>query len=700
MTLKKLILPCLVAGLLLPNTAIYASLRSLAHFQKKAQPFHSTLEVPEFDKTPKQINASLMHFLALGDRMGDAIAGLKEEEASFDNTIGAIDELAFRMDAGLSQIQILKNASPDSSLRQAAAEAMKKFEEWEVTFDFREDVYLSVRNFAGTSPSLEGEEAKLFKETLLDYKRNGFELTKEERAELERLQKELAKLSNDFDTNIVDAVAPLTFTAAELDGVPASFLKQEGVKTGQDEYTVMANITWHFLTVMRNARQEETRKELKIARYSLAREKNVDLLKQILKLRADIASKLGYQSWGDYRTEVKMAQNASTVLSFLNKLNAGLKPKFEAEIAAFQALKAKDTGNSKAQIHIWDWRYYRNQLMKEKYQVDTEALRVFFPYEAALNGMFGLYEEIFGLEIEEIENPYRWHKDVTLQVVSDAESGEPLGLFYLDMFPRPGKFNHFAQFPIIGARQLPGGQKQRPTVTLICNFPPPQGDEPSLLLLDDVETLFHEFGHVLHSILTQADYYRFSGTSVPRDFVEAPSQMLEYWLESKEVLDRFAADYRDSSKKISQDTIARIVEAKRATIATTYTRQLLFGLMDMAFHSPQVASDDFDLLEESNRFFKNTFLPAPDNTAFPAYFGHLTGYDAGYYGYAWSDVIAADMASVFEKAPGGYLDANTGRRLRKEIYSSGGSRDVRESIEAFLGRGQSMQPLLKKLGIN
>ncbi len=700
MILRKLFISCLLAGLLLPTIESFGALRNLSHFQKKAQSFNAVLKVPDFDQTPDKIDATLDQGLAIGDKEGDAIAELKEDEASFSNTIAALDDLGYRVDSAISPIWILENAAPDAAIRKAATEALKKYEEWEVAFDFRADVYQSIRNYTKTSPQLTGEKAKLLKETLLDYKRNGFELSKEKRTELERLQKELAKLSKDFDTNIADAVAPLTFTAAELTGVPASFLGQEGIKTGDDEYTIMANITWHFLAIMRNASNEETRKKVKFARYTLAGENNVELLKQILNIRSDIASNLGYSSWGDYRTEVKMANNASTVLSFLNKLNSGLKPKFEAELAAFQALKASDTGDPKAKINIWDWRYYRNKLMKDKYQVDTEALRVFFPYDATLKGMFDLYQEVFGLKIEEIENPYRWHEDVTLHVVSDSESGEPMGLFYLDMYPRPGKYNHFAQFPIIGSRQLPNGQKLRPTVALICNFPPPQGDEPSLLSLDEVETLFHEFGHVLHSMMSQVEFYRFSGTSVPRDFVEAPSQMLEYWLESKEVLDRFAADYRDPSKKISRDTLTRITEAKKATVATTYSRQLLLGLMDMSYHSPLVASEDFDLLKESDRLFKNTFLPAPENTAFPAFFGHLVGYDAGYYGYAWSDVIAADMANVFEKATDGYLDHKTGRRLRKEIYSSGDSRDVSQSIEAFLGRERSMEPFLKKLGIN
>ena len=212
-------------------------------------------------------------------------------------------------------------------------------------------------------------------------------------------------------------------------------------------------------------------------------------------------------------------------------------------------LKVAETNDPNAQINMWDWRYFSNQFKKEKYTVDTEALRVYFPYQRALEGMFNIYQSIFGLKFTKIIAPDKWVDDLQLYMVTDAASGQPLGMFYLDMFPREGKFNHFAQFGIIPGKLLPDGKYQRPTVALICNFPPPSKDKPSLLSHQDVETLFHEFGHALHSIVTTAKYVRFSGTSVPADFVEAPSQMLENWVWNKKVLDTFAADYRDPPRK-------------------------------------------------------------------------------------------------------------------------------------------------------
>jgi Zn-dependent oligopeptidase len=236
-------------------------------------------------------------------------------------------------------------------------------------------------------------------------------------------------------------------------------------------------------------------------------------------------------------------------------------------------------------------------------------------------------------------------------------------------------------------------------VALLCNFPPPQKDKPSLLSHQDVETLFHEFGHALHAIVTQAKYVRFSGTNVPADFVEAPSQMLQNWVWNKKVLDTFAADYRDPSKKIPADTIKKLKEAKLATVGVFYRRQFTFADIDLTLHDVHPEGQPYDCIAMSNPLFPKDFLPINPDTAFVAYFGHLVGYDAGYYGYAWADAIAADMATAFEGAPEGFLDKGVGMRLRNEIYAPGGSREIDISIRKFLGRERSIQPFLKTLGI-
>jgi thimet oligopeptidase len=669
----------------------------LEDFQQRAAKFNATVSLPTFEISEEQIKSSVTNAITAGNAALDRIGKLNTSEVTFANTIRSLDDIGYELMAVANRLGVIEQTSTNAALRDAATEAIKEYESWLVGLDYREDVYKAVKAFADTNPKLEAEDAKLLHDTMRDYRRAGLNLPKAERDEVERLRKELASLSTDYQNNITKGKKSVTFTKAELEGVPDDLLQQ--TKTGDDEFTVLANVTWHYITVMDNATREETRRRLLLERDNLARDENLPLLEKILPLRNDIARRLGYQSWADYGTEIKMVKNAATAIAFEEKLIAGLQPKFAAEIEEFRKLKAAETGDAGARINIWDWRYFSNQLKKERYNVDAEQLRVYFPYQRVLEGMFTIYQRIFGLKFEPVNAPYKWIDDLQLYAVSDAKSGEPMGLFYLDMFPRDGKYNHFAQFGIIDGKLLPDGNYQRPVVALVCNFPAPTQDRPSLLSHSDVETLFHEFGHAMHSILTRSKYTRFSGTSVPRDFVEAPSQMLENWIWDKKVLDSFAADYRDASKKIPAEILAKLKEARLATEGTRYRRQLAFGLMDLTLHTQINETNAKDALAISNQKLGEVFLPMAPDTAFIAYFGHIIGYSAGYYGYAWADAISADMATVFEKAPDGYFDKEAGMRLRREIYEPGDSRDVNISIEKFLGRPRSLEPFFEQIGM-
>jgi thimet oligopeptidase len=674
--------------------------KTLADYQRDAKKFNSLISLPSFETTTNQIAQSVKDTIATGNQALDKIGRLPPSQVTFANTVCALDDAGYMAGLTENRLEIIKETSPTAAMRDAAVEQIKTLQEWLVGLDYREDVYQALKAYADTLPNLTGEDAKLLKETMRDYRRAGLDLPKSQRDEVEKLRKQLSGLETDFESNISKARQKVIFTKAEMEGVPEDFLEQKEVKNPDGTYTVMANITWHFLTVMENAKSEATRLKLQTARDNLARADNIPVLQQVLVLRDTIAHKLGYTNWADFQTEVKMIKTGAYAEEFLEQLKAGLQPKFDAEVAEFRALKVKETGDANAQIQLWDWRYFANQLKKDKYTVDEEALRVYFPYQPVLQGMFTIYQRIFGLKFQPIQAPYKWVPDLQLYAVSDAATGEPLGLFYLDMFPREGKYNHFAQFDIISGKLLPDGKYQRPTVALICNFPSPEPGKPSLMAHDDVVTIFHEFGHAMHSILTRAKFGRFAGTAVPGDFVEAPSQMLENWAWDKTVLDSFAADYRDPSKKIPAEILGKLREAELATEGNFYRRQLSFGLADLALHTQIHAGNEQETVPLSNKVAGDAFYPEAPDTAFVAYFGHLMGYDAGYYGYAWADAIAADMATVFQNAPDGFLDRDAGRRLRQEIYEQGGARDVQISIEKFLGRPQSIKPFLKKLGIN
>jgi Zn-dependent oligopeptidase len=671
---------------------------SLAAFQARAAQYHSVVTVPTFETTPEAVQATVDQTIAQGNAALDALGRLQPGEVNFHNTIQALDDLAYLVQRASERLELIEQTSTNAAVRDAATEASKKLADWQVGTDYREDVYAAVKAFAATRPALKGEDKKLLDETLRDYRRAGLGLPKDQRDVVEKLRKELTALETDFEDNVTKATQPVKFTKAELEGVPEDFLAQEGIKTGPDEYTVKANITFHYLMIEDNARREETRKRMLEAQFNLAREKNIPLLKEILAHRDEIAHRLGYASFADYATEVRMVKNAATAISFLQDLKTGLQPKFDAEREEYRQLKVKETGEAGAQIQIWDWRYFANEVRKTKYNVDTEQLRVYFPSQRVLDGMFAIYQRIFGLKFESMEPPYKWTDKLQLYAVSDSKTGEPLGLFYLDLFPREGKYNHFAEFGIIEGKRLADGRYQRPVCSLVCNFPPPQADKPSLLSHDEVEIVFHEFGHAMHTITTRANYARFSGTSVPQDFVEAPSQMLENWAWDKKVLDSFAADYRDPSKKIPQEVLNQLKASRQASMGMYYRRQLSFALMDLELHTQIHATNVDDVVPLSNRVLSEVSLPVPPDSAFVAYFGHITGYGAGYYGYAWADAIAADMATVFENSPDGYFDRTAGMRMRNEIYAVGDSRDVNVSIEKFLGRPRSIEPFLKKIG--
>src|SRR5438105_370617 len=676
-----------------------AETKTVDDFRTAAAKANAVLTIPDWEQTPKAVEAMMNDAIAKANKALDQIGSQDRKNVTFKSTVVALDDLTYEAGLAANRATIIKETNTNPEMRAAGENAVKAFQDWAVGIDYREDVYKAIKAFADTHPKRTGEDEKLFKETLRDYRRAGLDLPPDRRKEVEQLRKELSKLGTDFDTNIVKADAPVMFTKTDLDGLPESFFASPGIKTGDDVYTVMANVTWQFNTVEENAKSEATRKQLYLVRETLAKDANVTVLNQMLALRNKIALRLGYKSWDDYQTEVKMAKTGANAEKYINDLVTGIQPKFDSEVAELQKLKAADTNDPNAKIMVWDWRYYDNQRNKQKYNVDKEALRAYFPFQKVLDGMFNIYQSIFGLKFERIAAPYKWVDDLQLYVVTNSATGEPLGMFYLDMFPREGKFNHFAQFDIISGKLLPNGKYQRPTVALLCNFPPASGDAPSLMTHQDVETLFHEFGHALHSIVTRAKSGRFAGTHVPGDFVEAPSQMLQNWVWDKKVLDDSAADYRDPSKKIPADIVKKLNDSKLANAGVFYRRQFAFASLDLALHDPHPEDMPYDCVAISNPILEKVFLPIDRSTTFVSYFGHLNGYDAGYYGYAWADAIAADMATVFEKAKDGYLDKQAGMKLRREIYEPGDSRDVNGSIEKFLGRKQSIEPFLKKIGI-
>jgi Zn-dependent oligopeptidase len=357
------------------------------------------------------------------------------------------------------------------------------------------------------------------------------------------------------------------------------------------------------------------------------------------------------------------------------------------------ALLKEESGDDTVQV--WDWRYYDTQQRKTDYGVDPFEVAAYFPLDSVLNGMFDLVQETFGLTFEEEDASDAWHPDVRLFSIADAESGEQLAHFYLDLFPREGKFGHAAEFPLILSRRLEDGSYQNPVCAMVANFTKPTKSAPSLLQHSEVETLFHEFGHVLHQNLGRTELTRFSGTNVERDFVEAPSQIMQHWVWRPEVLKKFAR-HHETGEPIPDALVDKLVEARQLNIAVHQLRQLQFGWLDQEIHKPGPSKDLVQALKDAADI---SLLPHPEGTFSLSSFGHLMGgYDAAYYGYMWSEVFGDDMFSVFEEK--GATNPEVGMAYRREVLERGGSVDADEMLRKFLGREPDNKAFLNKLGIS
>ena len=680
------------------QSAAFASGNTLADFQAAAAHHGVVLELPRLDWSASAIGPEVDRIMAEASAGLDIIANQDPRYVTFDSCLAAIDDALDPVVAMLNQLWLMKETRVEEDVRLACNEQVQKIDTWMVAVSYRQDLYDICQAYAeryrnGERSKLTGEDLKLFEDTMRDYRRSGFDLDAATRAEVAAMQNKLNEMANQFDTNITEASVELFLTAEELEGVPESFL--DAAKTENGTYRVRVTVTPDYSAVMDNAKREDVRRRVNTARYQVCMDSNGPLLNEIVQLRDKIAHKLGYQNWADYKTEPKMAGSGKAAVDFCEDLIAGLEPKFRGEVAVLTKLKRQETGNPAAEIMWWDYGYYQNMLMKNEYGVDSEALRNYFELDRVTAGMFDIYQHIFGLTFHRIEVPYAWIDDLQLYVVTDTATGEPLGCFYLDLFPRPGKYNHFAQFDIQAGKLLADGRHRRPSAALVCNFTPGVAGKPALMSHAEVETFFHEFGHAMHAILTRTKFMQFSGGNVPRDFVEAPSQMFENWVWDVDVLQRFAVDYRDPSKKIPAELIAKMKEAELATAALAYRRQMGLALSDLRMHMGGVT----DAGAVCNSTNSEVLFAVPPGTNFAAYWGHLTGYDAGYYGYGWADSIAADLATAFENSPGRFLDQEVGMRLRKEIYEVGGSRSVTESVRRFLGRDSNNQAFLKQLGI-
>ncbi len=479
--------------------------------------------------------------------------------------------------------------------------------------------------------------------------------------------------------------------AAELAGLPPDFVARLN-KAPDGRYIVTCKYPDYF-PVMERAKSEALRRRLETTFNLREAKENLPLIQKAVALRDQAARLLGYASPADFVAEDRMAKSASAIGAFLSRLRGELKPRLAAADTKMQALKAKETGDPAAVIQWWDWRYYLNRLKERDYAIDDERVRQYFPADRVMAGMFQVYATLLGVTFGELPGAAVWADGVKLYEVRDAGSGRLLGKFYVDLFPRDGKYGHAACFPFGLARQVGDGY-QIPLSALVVNFNPPQHGQAARLSLDEVETLFHEFGHVMHASLTTARYASQAGTNVATDFVEAPSQMLQNWVYRPEVLKLVSVDPKDPSKTLPDDLVAQIVKARHFDAGVRYMRQIWLATFDQRIHGG--GNVDVDGVEHEARR-EILGWPVPEEH-FAASFGHLMGgYDAGYYGYLWSEVFAADMFTRFERE--GVLSPAAGRAYREIILASGRTVEPMELLERFLGRAPNEKAFLAQIGL-
>ena len=621
-----------------------------------------------------------------------ALIAIPQAERTFENTIMGYERAFDNYGNALGMSGFLSYVSTDKKFRDAANDLQMQISQYMVDVATRRDVYKAIREYTDTNPRLDPVQAKLVKEMLIGFKNSGMDLNDADLEKFKALNKEKAEYIIKFDKNIQEYKDPLAVTQEQLQGLGEDYIKKLS-KTDDGKYLVTLDYP-DYVPFMQNADDEQARKELEFKFNRRGGQENVELLEKTLTLRREIARLLGYKNHAELRLEDRMAKNPKTVMAFLKDLQKKLKPLGKKEDKEMIAYKNSKTGKNSRTLYSWESGYWSNKFRKENLELDSEKIKEYFPSQVVIDGMLDLFGGVFGITFEPVDIPV-WHPDVKAFKIKDKASGELVAYFYMDLYPREGKYKHAACFGLVEGEEKQDGTYQNPFVAIVANLNKPSGDTPSLLKHSEVETLFHEFGHVLHNALTKAKYSAFSGTSVSWDFVEAPSQMLERWAWDPQVLKKISKHYK-TGESLPDDLIKRMIAAKNFGAGGMYLRQDFFAQYDMTLHTADTTPDTTKLYFELTKKIRG--LPLTKGTIPQASFGHIMGgYDAGYYGYLWSEVIAEDFFGEFKK--NGIFNPETGLKFRREILEKGGTLDEEKMVENFLGRPADNKPFLKSIGL-
>ena len=561
--------------------------------------------------------------------------------------------------------------------------------------------------------TLNQQQKTTIEHALRDFRLAGVDLPEDKKARYSEISQRLSELTSKFSENVLDATQSWSkhiTDKAELAGLPdsaVSLLAQQAQQRDLEGYVVTLNFP-SYLPIMTYADNRSLREEVYTAFVTRASDQgpdagkfdNTDNMNEILQLRYEMAQLLGFESYAEYSVASKMAESADQVLDFLNDLAQKAKPQAQREFAELSqfANECQADGEFGAdELMPWDVTYFAEKLRQQRYSISQEDIRPYLPVDTVIKGMFETVSRLFGVQFEEQTEFDRYHADVRFFNVT--KDGEPLAAFYLDLYAREKKRGG-AWMDVCRTRRLTDGGLQLPVAYLVCNFTPPVGDQPALLTHDELTTLFHEFGHGLHHMLTRMEVSAVSGISgVAWDAVELPSQFLENWCYEPEALAFISGHYQNQGEPLPQELLDKLLAAKNFQSAMGTMRQLEFALFDFRLHH-EYRDQPLDVQALLNSVRADvTVVPTVPFGRFQHGFTHIFagGYAAGYYSYKWAEVLSADAFSRFEEE--GIFNADTGQSFLDEILSQGGSREAAELFANFRGRSPSVEPLLRHCGI-
>ena len=664
--------------------------------------------IPFDEIRPEHVEPAIDQLIAKARERIDAIAA-DESERTFENTLLALDDATEALSFAMGIVGHLEGVRTTDELRKAYNAVQPKSAAFFASIPLNEALYQQIKRYAETdeAKSLEGLRARYLQKTLDDFRRSGAELDAAGKKRLEQINVELTELTTKFGQNVLDATNAFELIVTEesrLQGLPDS-----AIEAARESAKAKGKEGWRFtlqgpsyIPVMSYLDDRTIREKLWKAyntRASGGEHDNRELIPKILELRKEKAQLLGYETFADLNLEDRMAKSGAKAQEFLRDLRARTEQAFKKENENLRTFRMSIEGPAAVHMEPWDIGYYSEKLRKSQYDFDDEDLKPYFSYEAVKQGMFELANRLYGIQVKLEEDLPGWHPDVQAYRVED-EDGSHLGSFYADYFPRDDKRPGAWMDSFVTGRKTRGGWE--PHLGLMCgNLNPPVGDKPALLTHRDVETLFHEFGHLLHHLLTRVEIRALAGTHVAWDFVELPSQIMENWCWEREALDLFARHW-ETGELIPDELFQKLKRARNFRAANGQMRQLSFGTLDLALHidyDPVRDGDPVKYVRKIHQDFSPVPLPKKYSmlTAFGHLFGDPVGYGAGYYSYKWSEALDADAFTRFAKE--GVFSREVGMAFRDAILSRGDSDDPEELFRRFMGRDPDPEALLVRLGL-